>query len=335
MSWLQLKLAVAGSFADELSDFCLEIGAVSAILDNAGADSLANAVLEPAPGTTIVWERAVITAYWPIQADLQNISSKLGEHIHDSGIFAEISVTFVADGDLPVALPQPVADLEFGGGRLWLLPRDVSAARVHALGGAPYIKLDPGLAFGSGLHPTTQLCLDHLARREGSDSLTGLRLLDFGCGSGVLALGALALGAIQAHGVDHDPQALVATLDNAAYNDLGGALQVFTPADLPKDAHYEVVVANILANPLIELADTLSSRVSAGGWLIMAGLLHDQAASVQAAYPGFEFSPPLSYRDSQIAQTLDGMLKASDGTGGAIAHPGEDWVCLAGQKTQA
>ena len=332
MSWLRLKLAVPGKFADELSDYCLEVGALSAVLDNAGADSLAEAVLEPDPGVTIVWERAVITAFWPAHADLQNISGSLNSYIHDRAIFAEVMVDFVAEDDIAPLPVQPVADLSFGDGRLWLLPRDTTDERIQALAGAPHIKLDPGLAFGSGLHPTTQLCLDHLARM---DNLQGARLLDFGCGSGVLALGALALGAAAADGVDHDPQALVATLDNAAYNDLGGALQLFAPADLPKDAHYEVVVANILANPLIELADTLSSRVSAGGWLIMAGLLHDQAASVQAAYPGFEFSPPLSYRDSQIAQTLDGMLKASDGTGGAIAHPGEDWVCLAGQKTQA
>jgi len=99
----------------------------------------------------------------------------------------------------------------------------------------------------------------------------------------------------------------VATLDNAAYNDLGGALQVFTPSDLPENAHYEVVVANILANPLIELASELSARVAAGGSLIMAGLLQGQAAAVQAAYPGFNFASPLAYQGSPIAEALSAL----------------------------
>ncbi len=327
MSWLQLKLDVPGTFADELSDFCLEVGALSATLDNAGADSVSNAVLEPAPGATIVWERAVITAFWPVESDIARISSSLGGYIHDKGIFAEVDAIFVDDDDIPEPPPQPVADLRFGGGCLWLVPRDVSAARVQALGGVPHIKLDPGLAFGSGLHPTTQLCLDHLARMEG---LAGARMLDFGCGSGVLALGGLALGVAVAHGVDHDPQALVATLDNAAYNDLGGALQVFTPSDLPEDAHYEVVVANILANPLIELAQELSARVTAGGRLIMAGLLQNQAESVQAAYPEFDFASPRAYQGSSIAEAVATL---SD-IGGVVASPAEDWVCLAGQKRE-
>ena len=248
MSWLQVKLVVPGTFADELSDLCLEVGAVSAVLDNAGADSLAEAVLEPDPGATIVWKRAVITAFWPATSDLASISSVLANHIHDKSIFAEVTVDFIADSELAGAAPQQVAELSFGDGRLWLIPR---GAEPRAQDAAPCIKLDPGLAFGSGLHPTTQLCLDYMARMSG---WKGLRLLDFGCGSGVLALGALALGAREAHGVDHDPQALVATQDNAAYNDLGDAMQVFTPAELPDNAHYEVVVANILANPLIELA---------------------------------------------------------------------------------
>jgi len=185
MSWLQLKLAVPGTFADELSDFCLQLGALSVVLDNAGADTPANAVLEPAPGATIFWKRAAITAIWSADADLGTISSSLSAFLHDKGIFGEIDVIFMDNSDLPASLPQPVANLEFAGGRLWLLPREASDDRIKALGGAPHIKLDPGLAFGSGLHPTTQLCLDYLARM---DSLVDARMLDFGCGSGVLAL---------------------------------------------------------------------------------------------------------------------------------------------------
>ena len=323
MSWLQLKLAVAGEFADELSDYCLELGAVSAMLDNAGEDSLAEAVLEPDPGATIVWERAVITAFWPAVADLLTISANLSSKIHDKGIFAEVSVDFLAEDEFDRMPSQQVADLCFGDGRLWLVPRDASPERLEALADTAVLRLDPGLAFGSGLHPTTQLCLDYLARLP---DLREARVLDFGCGSGVLALGARALGAAIAHGVDHDPQALVATLDNAAYNDLREGMQVFLPSDLPDDAHYEVVVANILANPLIELAAEISARVCDGGRLVLAGLLADQADAVQAAYPNIQFAPPQTYQGSAIAAV------AESGAGGVVASPDEDWVCLQGVK---
>ena len=331
MSWYQIKLAVAGHFADTLSDYCLELGAASAVLDNAGADTLAEAVLEPDPGATIVWENVVISTFWPVSENIGEISSALKRYLEDNGILAEVNVDFVSEEQFSPDPAQPTAHLCFGDNRLWLVPRDLAAADLEALGETPCIKLDPGLAFGSGLHPTTQLCIDYLARLPG---LAGSRVLDFGCGSGVLALAALALGASHAHGVDHDPQALVATRDNAAYNDVGDALQVFTPSELPDDAHYEVVVANILANPLIELAPLISDRVAPGGRLIMAGLLHGQAAAVSAAYPGFEFAAPQIYNGSAVARMANEQAPQVN-AGGMVATPQEDWVCLAGQKAQA
>ena len=334
MSWYQIKLAVAGQFADTLSDYCLELGAISAVLDNAGADTLAEAVLEPDPGATIVWENVVISTFWPISLDIGEVSAALKEYLKDGGIFAEVNINFVSEEQLPPVPAQPTPRLCFGDNRLWLVPRDLAdldAFELEALAETACIKLDPGLAFGSGLHPTTQLCIDYLARLP---TLAGSRVLDFGCGSGVLALAALALGASLAHGVDHDPQALVATRDNAAYNDVGDALQVFTPSELPDDAHYEVVVANILANPLIELAPLISDRVAPGGRLIMAGLLHGQAAAVSAAYPGFEFAAPQIYNGSAVARMANEQAPQVN-AGGMVATPQEDWVCLAGQKAQA
>lgn len=329
MSWLQLKLTVSGEFADELSDFCLQLGAVSAMIDNAGTDSLAGAVLEPGPGETIVWERAAITAFWEASGDLQHISRELTRKMHDSGIFSEVEVNFRSETGLPSPAPQPVAELSFGAGRLWLVPRDVTSARRQTLGDAAQLLLDPGLAFGSGLHPTTQLCLDYLARLT---RLRGARLLDFGCGSGVLALGGLALGARVAHGVDHDPQALVATLDNAAYNDLADGMQVFMPSELPAAARYEVVVANILANPLIELAPELSDRLLAGGTLVLAGLLAQQADQVMQAYPAIQFDPPVPYHGSAVAISA-GAAEAAAPIGGRVVNADEDWVRLQGVKT--
>jgi len=278
VSWLQIALEVPGSVADGLSDFCLEMGAVSAVLDNAGPDELVEAVLEPAPGATILWERVVISAFWDLSTDIGAVSNALRQRFHDDGIFGEITVNFKADDDFGALPAQPVASLSFGAGRLRLVPRDfVDEGRADDEGraadaGGTLIRLDPGLAFGSGLHPTTQLCLEALAGLAAEGSLASARVLDFGCGSGVLALAARALGATRVHGVDHDPQALVATADNAAYNNLASGLHAYAPSELPADARYEVVVANILANPLIELAAQLSDRLVSGGTLILAGV---------------------------------------------------------------
>lgn len=300
MSWLQVKLEVPGHCADPLSDRCLELGAVSVLLDNAGADSMVEAVLEPGPGETIVWERVAITAFWDASVDIITMLRALQTDIHDRGIFAEVNASFHSDDDL-VALPaQQVEELSFADGQLWLVPRDATPERLAELQDLAVIKLDPGLAFGSGLHPTTQLCLECMARMSG---LPGSSVLDYGCGSGVLALGALVLGAARVHGVDHDPQALVATADNAAYNEVAAGMQVFMPDELPGQSRYEVVVANILANPLIELADELSERLLPGGTLILAGLLAHQADAVIEAYPTISFAAPVAHDSAAGAES--------------------------------
>ena len=308
-----MKIEVPGHFADALSDVCLDLGAVSALLDNAGEDTLVEAVLEPGPGATIIWKRACITAFWETNADIVAVMRSLQSEIHDKGIFAEVSANFVSVDDLAALPVQPVEELSFADGRLWLLPRDATPERLAELEAAAVIKLDPGLAFGSGLHPTTQLCLDYMARMA---DLPGARVLDFGCGSGVLALGALLLGAVAADGVDHDPQALLATRDNAAYNGVASGMTVFMPGELPSQSRYQVVVANILANPLIELAGELSERLLPGGTLILAGLLAQQAEAVQKAYPTIKFDPPASLNDG-----------APDSE-----RPAESWVRLQGIK---
>ena len=323
MSWLQVKLEVPGSVADELSDVCVELGAVSASLDNAGPDKLVESVLEPGPGETIVWQRAVITAFWEATGPFQDALAALQQKIQDTGVFAEVSCEFVAEDQLAGTSPQVVEELSFADGRFWLVPRSCSAERLAELAETACLRLDPGLAFGSGLHPTTQLCLDALARVE---TLNDAVVLDFGCGSGVLGLAALALGARSADGVDHDPQALVATQDNAAYNDLAAGIRVFMPEQLPSQARYEVVVANILANPLIELAPQITGRLKPGATLLLAGLLAHQADAVQQAYPDISFQTPVAYSGDPSAprgELLNGLADAAD----------ERWVLLHGELT--
>jgi ribosomal protein L11 methyltransferase len=148
------------------------------------------------------------------------------------------------------------------------------------------VRLDPGLAFGSGTHPTTSLCLQWLDALADAGELRGARVLDFGCGSGILALAALKLGAARAFGVDNDPQALVATADNAQRN--GVAISAFLPRDEPAHA-YPIVVANILASALDALAETLAARTAPGGRIAMSGILAGQEGELlQRFAPWFD-----------------------------------------------
>ena len=164
------------------------------------------------------------------------------------------------------------------------------AALGPADGTLPVLRLEPGLAFGSGSHPTTRLCLTWLAEAD----VAGARVLDFGCGSGILALAACLLGAAAVTAVDHDPQALVATRDNAAYNGIAaGQLSIMTPEALrardDRRGAFDVVVANILANPLMELADVLCGYLAPGGRLVLSGLLRAQEDMIRNAYAEMNF----------------------------------------------
>jgi len=177
------------------------------------------------------------------------------------------------------------------GRQLWVCPfgedpPDPDAVVVH---------LDPGLAFGTGTHPTTGLCLGWLD----ANPPTGQQVIDYGCGSGILAMAAYKLGAAQVHAVDIDPQALQATRDNAARNGIETGIQVLNPDELGPAA-VGLIIANILANPLIELAPELASRVASDGHIILTGILSEQADAVMDAYrPWFEFAMPV-YREEWV-----------------------------------
>jgi ribosomal protein L11 methyltransferase len=163
------------------------------------------------------------------------------------------------------------------GTRTWIVPWNMEAPAEAANG--VIVRLDPGLAFGSGTHPTTALCLAWLDSLD----LAGKTVLDFGCGSGILALAALKLGAARAVGVDNDPQAVLATRDNAERNGVGERIEVRTP-DAEPIATYPVVVANILAVALDALAETLAARVTPGGVIALSGILQGQEAALIERY---------------------------------------------------
>ena len=262
MAWLRLRVTTAGEHAEAAEARFREAGAAAVSLHPADA---AEAVLEPAPGTSPLWERVRIEGLFPVDADVRALTG-LG-----------VEVDFVADRDWSETWRRGLKPQRFGN--LLVLPKEWPAP--SPCDGTATIRLDPGLAFGTGTHPTTALCLDWLGRTP----LAGKRVLDVGCGSGILGIAAARLGAASVTAVDHDPQARQATRANAADN--GVDLKV---ADDLADIRgcFDIAVANIVANTLRDMAPRLAGIASI---VVLSGVLTDQVATVAAAYPNVRFDP--------------------------------------------
>lgn len=291
MGWLKLTLRLEQASVAVAESLLAPFVPLSVTVVDAGDEPL----LEPRPGVTPLWRDCRLEALFDLDLDVAALRAALTEI--DGSVE---NLDFLDDADWQNRWRQYAVDFCFAD-RLWLVPRDTPAPAEPAL------HLDPGLAFGSGSHPTTRLCLDWLARAELEDR----SVLDYGCGSGILALAALKLGASNALAIDHDPQALLATRENAEYNAIAlpgdgkTGLEVGLPDALGNSPgkrgkrSYDVVVANILANPLIELADVLLGALNESGVLVMAGLLEDQAQAVMDAYPALRFKPVILEADEQ------------------------------------
>ena len=280
MAWLQLRVhSRHPEFADEI---LLAHGASAVSF----VDAVDNPVLEPAPGETPLWENTVTLGLFTDGTDLAPVLDGLRELLPD-GAEAQFQTELIEDQDWVRVWLKDCPPLKFGE-RFWVVPREKVSEVTQQ--DAVLLRLDPGLAFGTGTHPTTALCLDWLARQD----LRGKTVLDYGCGSGVLAIAALLLGAERAVCVDIDPQALIATRDNAQENGVADRVQTCLPQDFtPFPA--QVLLANILANPLIALAPLLSGSIATGGHLVLAGLLDRQAEDVRAAYAAhFDFDADVS-----------------------------------------
>jgi ribosomal protein L11 methyltransferase len=256
MPWVALTLEVEPAAAEALSDALLDAGACSVSLDGLEARTLTlNALLDPATDAVELLDRAVRAA------GLANAP--------------RFSIARVEDVDWVRRSQAQFAPVQIGR-RLWVGPTWCEPPA----GMAAIVRLDPGLAFGTGSHPSTRLVLEFLEKSIRG----GERLLDYGCGSGILAIAAAKLGAAQVDGVDVDPEALQTAAANARAN--GVALRVALPEE-PSSADYDVVVSNILAQPLIVLAPLLAARTARGGSIALAGILDTQAAEVAAAYAPF------------------------------------------------
>ena len=304
MNWLQFKLALATQEAEEFETVLLSYGAV-AVTYESQADEV---VLEPMPGEIPLWQHINLVALFALDTSVAGLNEAL--RALDPDIHKRLEVAFVANEDWQQRLANHTVKAEFGD-RLRLLPKTEaiegaanSAASMATENGKAALYLEPGLAFGSGSHPTTRMCLEWLARHVAAQQT----VLDFGCGSGILAIGAALLGA-RVIAVDHDSQAILATQENAEFNGVGKHIQTLTLEEWGRDwsakapEQFDIVVANILAAPIIELAPTFLRSLRRGGSVVLSGILDHQAADVMKAYPDIAF-------------------------GSVVAE--EEWVCLTG-----
>lgn len=281
MPYLELSLRCTETEQPRYETALEDVGALSVTLLDADADTgHERAILEPGVGETPLWKSLVLTALF--DADTDGLALLAALESFDPGLdWTHAGFRKVEDEDWERAWLDQFKPMRFGA-RTFIVPWNHEVP-AEAGDDAAIVRLDPGLAFGSGTHPTTALCLRWLDGLANDGALGGQRVLDFGCGSGILALAALKLGAAQAVGVDNDPQALLASADNAQRNQVDAKFNVYLPEDEPVMT-YPVVVANILASALDALADILAARVAPGGRIALSGILKGQEDELLARY---------------------------------------------------
>ncbi|MGS3184604.1 50S ribosomal protein L11 methyltransferase [Aeromonas taiwanensis] len=276
MPWIQIRINATAKTADKVSNMLLGRGAQAVTF----MDAKDVPVYEPMPGETPLWGETEVMGLFDAETDpaptIAFFQQIFGEDVG-------YKVEQLEDKDWVREWMDHFHPMQFGE-RLWICPswRDVPDPE------AVNVMLDPGLAFGTGTHPTTALCLQWL---DGLD-LTGKTVVDFGCGSGILGIAALKLGAARVIGIDIDPQAIQASRDNAERNGVAGQIELYLPADQPQDVEADVVVANILAGPLRELAPLIAGHGKAGSLMALSGVLESQAPELETIYgQWFEMDP--------------------------------------------
>lgn len=291
MPWLQLELEASPDNAEHLSELLDEAGAAAVTLQDAADQPL----YEPPLGTTPLWNTTRVIGLFQTDTDITAVLASLQQQL--------------APAALPVWHLNPLEDRDWVrawmdnfqpmcfGERVWICPSGFTPPEPEAIN----ILLDPGLAFGTGTHPTTAMCLRWLDAHPPQD----LAVIDYGCGSGILGIAACKLGADHVSGVDTDPQALLATHDNAEKNRVGGCIKAYLPADFQSEP-VALLLANILAGPLQSLAPRFAELVAPAGYIVLSGILAEQADSVIQHY--------------QPAFTMH------------VVAQQENWVCLAGQR---
>jgi ribosomal protein L11 methyltransferase len=292
MAWWQFSLNCQASELEQVEDLMQDLGALSLSLSDAGDEP----IFEPLPGTTPVWQESIVTATFDAETApeilYQQITAALPHHL--TGSLRQHSLQ---DQDWEQAYKQHFQPIQCAPG-LWIVPSWSDPPDPEAT----VIQLDPGLAFGTGSHPTTALCLAWLA----ANNPAGIQVIDYGCGSGILAIAALKLGAARVIAVDIDAQALSACEANIRDNAIETEqIQVLLPEAMD-NRPVELLIANILAGPLVELAARFAGLVKSGGKILLSGILKSQLKDIQLAYqPYFRLEP---------------------------AQSREDWVCISGKR---
>ncbi|UYZ84018.1 50S ribosomal protein L11 methyltransferase [Entomomonas sp. E2T0] len=287
MAWLQLKLAITPEQAAEYEDILLDCGAVSVTF----MDAEDQPIFEPELGTTPLWKHTHLLALFEGDTAADQLVLSLVQAL---GTMPQYELEVLEDQDWERNWMDNFQPLCFGS-RLWIVPSWCEAPNPNGTN----LLLDPGLAFGTGTHPTTALCLEWLDQYMEK----GLEVIDFGCGSGILAIAALLLGAKQVVGTDIDMQALEASLDNAKRNQIPEEdFAVYLPEQMP-EITADVVLANILAGPLVALASKLAKLTRATGWICLSGILEEQASEVRAAYEPYFNLYPTATKDGWVRIT--------------------------------
>ena len=300
MAWRQFVMNLDALDPEVVENIFVRFGASSVTMTDAGD----NPVLEPGPGETPLWADTLITGMFSPDIDLQRL---------ENGLLRELKLEHLPSHrieDLEDRAWEREWLKDFGpmqfGRRLWIRPKG-SEKGSDPFSEDVVVHLDPGLAFGTGTHATTALCLDWM---DGL-SLEGKSILDYGCGSGILAIAALKLGCRSAVGMDIDPQAVIATRQNAGDNNVSGNLLILSSPD-EIEGDFDVVVANILAAPLVQFAESITLTIRGRGMLTLSGVLCEQADEVMAAYErwiDFE-EPAFKEQDGQIWSRLTGKRRA-------------------------
>lgn len=282
MPWHQLTITTNEKSVPKVAKHFSHLGAVSVTY----LDAEDEPVYEPKIGETKIWTNTQVQALFELDVEPELVKMEMNRKFKT--ISEAWEYEFIEDQPWERAWMEFYHPMKFAN-RLWVCPTDQEQREE----GTVCLTLDPGLAFGTGTHPTTALCLEWLASNDLKDKI----VIDYGCGSGILAVAAILLGAKEAHAIDIDPQALTATCDNALKNNVSDKIHCYLPQDFtPFQA--DVVLANILAKPLIDLSQSIFALVVKNGDLVLSGILAEQADSVIEAYAEkIDFTPRVQQED--------------------------------------
>lgn len=280
MPWQQLNFQCPKADTDLAEALLMQAGALSILLNDAGDQPL----FEPLPGESPLWDEVIISGIFAIPTDelceptdFENLAQQIASHLTASRVWVES----LADKDWEREWMSQFKPIHCCAG-LWIVPEWLTPPDPNAIN----IIMDPGLAFGTGYHATTRLCLDWLNQQTLQDKM----VIDYGCGSGILGIAALMMGAKHVYAVDIDPQAVLATQQNAKRNQVDERISTFLPQEFASFCDEndgfkaDMITANILAKPLIELSPYFAQLLNKGGQIVLSGLLYEQADEVNKAY---------------------------------------------------